>query len=77
MELTYGLDPERDWPPSTWPEKPPKNRVRPTAIHTSHRLGLVAAGMFGWAVLDFVSDGRFDGAVRMIRFVGCHVGLPM
>lgn len=68
----YGLDVERDWPPSTWPKRAPRTS-RPSIDGPA----LLAAGLFGWAVLDFVSDGRFDNTVRMVRFVGCHVGLPL
>jgi len=68
----YGLDIERDWPPSTWPKQAPR---KPRSVIDGP--SLLAAGLFGWAVLDFVSDGRFDNTVRMVRFVGCHVGLPL
>jgi len=65
----YGLEPA--WPPSSWPEEEPRGPV------DSHTAALFAAGLFGWAMLDFVSDGKFDQTVRMVRFVGCHVGVPM
>lgn len=65
----YGLDPDRNWPPSTWPKRAPRSTIDGPS--------LLAAALCGWALLDFVSDGRFDNSVRMVRFLGCHIGLPL
>lgn len=66
----YHLDPERDWPPSTWPDEEPK-----PASGLQHLTCLVA-GLGGFSVVDLVSDGRLDHVIRIVLTqIGCHLRL--
>ena len=60
----------RQWPPSTWPEQEPPARQ---GFSTNRGLAsCLAAGVFGFGLLDVMSDGRFDGVISMVRILGCH-----
>lgn len=47
------------------------NRLVDTIIERFHGLAAVAAGIFIYGVLDWLSDGKFDGVVCLLGLLGC------
>jgi hypothetical protein len=66
----HGLNPRRDWPPSTWPEQAPPKQLRMKGLQgETDTMASMAAGVaLVWGALDFLSDGRLDGIVNI-----CHL----
>jgi len=69
-----GLDKKR-WPPSKWPiQAPPRPiRKRRSVTITDFETSLAAALLFGYGLVDYVVDGRFDHILVILK--ACGVGL--
>jgi hypothetical protein len=64
----YHLDPDQDWPPSTWPEDEPVQQLR----FGGHGMAAVLAASFLFGMADAVLDHRLDGIVHLVTLLGCH-----
>jgi hypothetical protein len=64
----YGLDPRLHWPPSTWPERDPRQMDL-----GGHLMAAILAGLFLTEMIDVVSDGKLNHAIKFAWELCQHV----
>lgn len=64
----YHLDPDHDWPPSTWPDEEPVQQLR----FNGHGMAAMLAATFAFGMAEAVIDHQLDGVINMVMLLGCH-----
>jgi hypothetical protein len=68
----YHLEPERDWPPSTWPDEEPVQQLG----FGGHGMAAVLAATFVFGMADAVADNKLDGVMHLCKLLGHWLGVP-